>query len=109
MLKLIVLLLIAAAALFSLRLLWLRLLSGWRTALGGQAGSTRQRSSAGSARSTMDRQQALDVLGLSGTPSRQDVIDAHRRLMQKLHPDRGGSTYLAQQLNDAKRVLLQSL
>jgi hypothetical protein len=45
--------------------------------------------------------------GLDPNPSREDVIAAHRRLMQKVHPDRGGSTYLAQQLNEAKRVLLK--
>jgi curved DNA-binding protein CbpA len=55
----------------------------------------------------MDEQQARDVLGLDPTSSDADVVDAHRRLMQKLHPDKGGSAYLAQQLNEAKRVLLQ--
>ncbi len=57
--------------------------------------------------SGMSRDQALEVLGLTGQPSRQEILDAHRRLIQKLHPDRGGSNYLAQQLNDAKRRLLE--
>jgi hypothetical protein len=55
----------------------------------------------------MSRQQALEILGLSGTPDRDAIIAAHRRLMQKVHPDRGGSNYLAQQLNEAKRILLK--
>ena len=58
---------------------------------------------------SMDVDKACDVLGLDGEPTRAEVIAAHRRLMQKIHPDRGGSTYLAQQLNEAKRVLLKHL
>ncbi|MDE0177043.1 MAG: molecular chaperone DnaJ [Gammaproteobacteria bacterium] len=54
----------------------------------------------------MDKEQALAVLGLSSGASKEDIVDAHRRLMQKLHPDRGGSDYLAATLNLAKRVLL---
>ena len=55
----------------------------------------------------MSRQEALAILGLGSNPTRDEIIAAHRRLIQRLHPDRGGSTYLAQQLNEAKRVLLQ--
>lgn len=54
----------------------------------------------------MTRAQALGILGLAGNPSQQEIINAHRRLMAKMHPDKGGSNYLAQQLNEAKRVLL---
>lgn len=54
----------------------------------------------------MDREQALAVLGLASGATRDEIVDAHRRLMQKLHPDRGGSDYLAATLNLAKRVLL---
>ena len=54
----------------------------------------------------MDKDQALAVLGLSSGASKEEIVDAHRRLMQKLHPDRGGSDYLAATLNLAKRVLL---
>ena len=54
----------------------------------------------------MSREEALKVLGLGADASRQEVIDAHRRLMAKNHPDKGGSTYIAQQLNEAKQTLV---
>lgn len=54
----------------------------------------------------MDAEQALAVLGLDAGASKTDIIEAHRRLMQKLHPDRGGTDYLAATLNRAKKVLL---
>lgn len=73
---------------------------------GGRPGG-RQDSHAGGRSGAMSRQQALEVLGLGSNPTRDEIIAAHRRLMQRLHPDRGGSTYLAQQLNEAKRILLQ--
>ena len=54
----------------------------------------------------MDEAQALDILGLETSASREDVIFAHRRMMQKMHPDRGGSTFLAAKINAAKEHLL---
>ena len=57
-------------------------------------------------RGTINRGQALEILGLEENCSRDEIVDAHRRLMQKCHPDRGGSDYLAAQLNQAKDLLL---
>lgn len=73
---------------------------------GGQSGRGNAKNPGGGAAMSLD--EAREVLGLGPSPSRDEIIGAHRRLMQKLHPDRGGSTYLAQQLNEAKRVLLQA-
>lgn len=54
----------------------------------------------------MSRIEALEILGLEPGANRQQIVDAHRRLMQKIHPDRGGSAYLAAQLNKARDILL---
>lgn len=55
----------------------------------------------------MPREQALAILGLSGTPGPEEIKVAYRGLMMKIHPDQGGSSYLAAQLNEAKNVLLR--
>lgn len=54
----------------------------------------------------MSRAEALDILGLQEGASDDAVRSAHRELMKKLHPDRGGSNYLASQINEAKVVLI---
>ena len=72
---------------------------GWR---GREAGA----SSPGSGGGVMDEATALGILGLAGGATEDEVKAAHRRLMARLHPDHGGSTYLASQINQAKDVLL---
>lgn len=68
-----------------------------RSDAGGQASSS----------GSLDRHEALQILGLKEDASDKDVVLAHRKLMQKVHPDRGGSDYLAAKINQAKDFLLK--
>ena len=50
--------------------------------------------------------EAYDILGLEQGVSRKEITLAHRGLISKMHPDKGGSTYLATKINTAKKVLI---
>jgi hypothetical protein len=60
----------------------------------------------GGAGTGMDRDRALKILGLEESATKTDIKAAHRRLIADVHPDHGGSDYLAAQINQARDVLL---
>lgn len=57
-------------------------------------------------RPSMSEAEALEVLGIGPGATEADIAESHRRLMQLIHPDRGGSPYFAVKVNQAKEVLL---
>lgn len=75
----------------------------WRDHAGTGAGPDQERGSGGG---PMTVDEAYDVLGLGPGASKDDIRRAHRSLMKKMHPDQGGSTYLAAKINQAKDLLL---
>lgn len=71
----------------------------WRQGAGAGAGPSR-------ASTGMSREEAFEILGLDLNASKTEIREAHRRLMQQMHPDHGGSNYLAAKINQAKDLLL---
>ncbi|WP_169453518.1 DnaJ domain-containing protein [Pleomorphomonas oryzae] len=80
-----------------------RRMPGWREDMQGEAASrSRRAANAGS----MSEEEAYEILGLQKGAGEADIRAAHRRLMKRVHPDQGGSTFLAVRINQAKDRLL---
>lgn len=75
---------------------------------GARARDSQQQQYQAPSSSSMSRDEALQILGLEADADEQAIIKAHKRLIQKLHPDRGGNDYLAAKINAAKDCLLKS-
>ena len=78
----------------------------WRE--NGDDGESDGESAAESSAGHMSRDEALRVLGLEDGANEDEIKSAHHRLIGSLHPDRGGSAYLASKINEARDVLLKS-
>jgi hypothetical protein len=76
----------------------------WRQDAQGNAAGGQRRP----ANTKMTDEEAYQILGLQPGAGRDEIGRAHRALMKKLHPDQGGSTYLAARVNEAKDTLLRT-
>ena len=76
---------------------------GWGEYAQGDAAAGRPAASSGK----MTEEEAYQILGLTRGAGADAVSHAHRTLMKKMHPDQGGSTYLAARINEAKEILLR--
>lgn len=77
--------------------------AGWRD----QADTERKDRTQATANDHMDRAEAYRVLGLQSGAGRDEIQAAYRRLIQRVHPDQGGSSDLAARINQARDVLLR--
>lgn len=75
---------------------------GWRDR--AQSSSSRWEGTSGSGE--MSEQEAYEVLGVAPGASREEILEAWRRLIKRVHPDSGGSAFLTAKLNTAKSILL---
>lgn len=76
---------------------------GWRK---DAQGDNNPRAGSQAQTGAMSEEEAYQILGLEPGADVEAIKRAHRALMMKLHPDQGGSTYLASRVNEAKDILL---
>ncbi|WP_346836520.1 DnaJ domain-containing protein [Microbulbifer sp. SAOS-129_SWC] len=101
---------VAAALPFAGRAVrWLARYLPWLAPLLAKHARARQRQNAHQADSSpqLTPEEARQILGVSADAGSEEIIAAHRKLIQRLHPDRGGNDYLASRINAAKELLLK--
>jgi len=77
--------------------------AGWREHAQADAAAGR----GGAPRGPMSQEEAYQILGLEPGAKAEEVVHAHRTLMKRIHPDQGGTNYLAARVNEAKDTLLR--
>jgi len=93
-------------ALFSRAMPLLRFAPLIKSLFAQTANSSESSTSSVVAKPEMDKTEAASILGVELNASKEDIIAAHKKLIQKVHPDKGGSDALARQINNAKKILL---
>lgn len=88
------------------KLLWLLILCtvAWRVIMGRWPWEPARRGGCSTA-----EERALALLGLSGVVTETEILEAHRRLIARVHPDRGGSTEQVHEANAARDLLLSAV
>jgi len=68
---------------------------------------SQQQASSGTANGPLSVKDAYEVLGVNEDSTKEEVLKAYKSMMQKVHPDRGGSDYLTRLVSEAKDLLLK--
>jgi len=92
----------AAPTLMRLLPLWLLSKTRFSSAQANTAGDSKRQYG----QTDMTRGRALEVLNLPEGATQEEILRAYRELIKRVHPDRGGSSYLAAEVNRARDVLV---
>ncbi len=99
----------AAVAMFQKFAGLLRFLPFLQRIFSGSSTENPSQGTSSSEYSKMTIEEACKVLGIEKDATEEEIIEAHRKLIQKIHPDRGGNDYLATKINQAKDYMLKNL
>lgn len=100
---------IAPAAILSFILFVSTVAERWIRIMILHRASKAQNSGSAAKNINMDYSEALEILELNENPTKEEVKRAYRRLIERNHPDKGGSKYLAAKINMAKDMVLKEI